>query len=48
MIRFPGEGHWILKPADQQFWFASILDWFDQWLKRDGQPAETPPETQER
>ncbi len=43
MIRFPAEGHWILKPADQQFWFASILDWFDQWLKRDGLPAEAAP-----
>ncbi len=51
MIRFPAEGHWILKPADQQFWLASILDWFDQWLKRDGQPAaaaaaDAPPESE--
>jgi len=39
MIRFPNEGHWILKPADREFWLASVLNWFDQWLKRDGVPA---------
>ena len=40
MIRFPDENHWILKPQNARFWYASILDWFDQWLKRDG--AEKP------
>ena len=23
-----------------RFWYASILDWFDQWLKRDGKEKE--------
>jgi dipeptidyl aminopeptidase/acylaminoacyl peptidase len=38
MIRFPDENHWILQPQNQRFWYASILDWFDQWLRRDGAP----------
>jgi dipeptidyl aminopeptidase/acylaminoacyl peptidase len=33
MIRFPDEGHWILKPQNSEFWYRSVLDWFDQWLK---------------
>ncbi|HUV36745.1 MAG TPA: S9 family peptidase [Patescibacteria group bacterium] len=36
MIRFPDEDHWIQKPHNQQFWYASILDWFEQWLVRGG------------
>lgn len=40
MIRFPDENHWIQKPHNARFWYASILDWFDQWLKRNG--AEKP------
>ena len=39
MIRFPDEGHWILRPANQVFWYRSILEWFDRWLK--------PPESEE-
>jgi dipeptidyl aminopeptidase/acylaminoacyl peptidase len=34
MIRFPDENHWIQKPQNARFWYASILDWFDEWLKR--------------
>ena len=33
MIRFPDENHWIMKPQNREFWYGSILDWFDQWLK---------------
>ncbi|MBN1164921.1 MAG: S9 family peptidase [Candidatus Krumholzibacteriota bacterium] len=42
MIRFPDENHWILQPHNQRFWNASILDWFEQWLRRGGReiPAE--------
>ncbi len=40
MIRFPDEDHWIMKPHNRRFWYASILDWFDQWLKRDGEEKE--------
>jgi dipeptidyl aminopeptidase/acylaminoacyl peptidase len=34
MIRFPDEGHWILKPQNVKLWYGSILDWFDAWLKK--------------
>lgn len=40
MIRFHDEDHWIMKPHNQRFWYASILDWFDQWLKREGEEKE--------
>ena len=40
MIRYPDENHWIMKPHNARFWYASILDWFDQWLKRDGKEEE--------
>ena len=36
MIRYPDENHWIMQPQNARFWYASILDWCDQWLKRDG------------
>ena len=34
MIRFTDEGHWILKPQNQKFWYAEVLGWFDRWLKK--------------
>ena len=34
LIRFPDEDHWIMKPQNREFWYRSILDWFDQWLKQ--------------
>jgi dipeptidyl aminopeptidase/acylaminoacyl peptidase len=40
MIRFPDEDHWIQKPQNRAFWYGSIVDWFDQWLKRGGKPKE--------
>jgi len=33
MIRFTDEGHWIQKPQNAKFWYQSVLDWFDEWLK---------------
>jgi len=33
MLYFPDEGHWILKPQNSEFWYKSVLQWFDQWLK---------------
>ena len=33
MIRFPDEDHWIVKPHNKQYWYRSILEWFDTWLK---------------
>jgi len=32
-IRFPDEGHWILKPQNRVFWYRSIIDWADRWCK---------------
>lgn len=40
MIRFPDEDHWIMQPQNSVFWYRSILDWFDQWLKNDGREKE--------
>ncbi|HUU26350.1 MAG TPA: S9 family peptidase [archaeon] len=33
-IRFPDEGHWILKPQNNVFWYKSIIEWVDKWCKR--------------
>ena len=33
LVVFPNEGHWILKPADSQFWYTTVLDWLDKHLK---------------
>jgi dipeptidyl aminopeptidase/acylaminoacyl peptidase len=33
LVVFPDEGHWILKPADSQFWYTTVLDWLDKHLK---------------
>ncbi len=41
MIRFPDEDHWIVKPHNKQYWYRSILEWFDDWLK----PPVTKPVT---
>jgi dipeptidyl aminopeptidase/acylaminoacyl peptidase len=31
---FPEEGHWILKPQDSQFWYATVIDWLTQYSKK--------------
>ena len=33
LVIFPNEGHWILRPADSQFWYTTVLDWLDKHLK---------------
>jgi dipeptidyl aminopeptidase/acylaminoacyl peptidase len=33
LVVFPDEGHWILKPANSQFWYTTVLDWLDAHLK---------------
>jgi dipeptidyl aminopeptidase/acylaminoacyl peptidase len=33
MLMFPDEGHWVLKPQNSQFWFHTVLDWVDTYLK---------------
>ncbi len=33
LLVFPDEGHWILKPQNSEFWYQTVLDWFDKHLK---------------
>ena len=33
LLDFPDEGHWVLKPANSQFWHNTVLDWMDKHLK---------------
>jgi dipeptidyl aminopeptidase/acylaminoacyl peptidase len=33
LVQFPDEGHWILKPQNSQFWYATVLDWLNQYTQ---------------
>jgi len=33
LLVFPDEGHWILKPQNSQYWYATVLDWIATHLK---------------
>jgi dipeptidyl aminopeptidase/acylaminoacyl peptidase len=33
LLYFPDEGHWVLKPQNSEFWYKTVLGWFDQWLQ---------------
>lgn len=33
LVIYPDEGHWILKPQNSQFWYATFLDWLAKYLK---------------
>lgn len=35
LMYFEGENHWVLKPADDIFWYHTVLDWIDHWVKPD-------------
>ncbi|MGB6804185.1 MAG: S9 family peptidase, partial [Candidatus Sulfotelmatobacter sp.] len=35
LLLFEDENHWVLKPADDIFWYHSVLDWLDEWVKPD-------------
>ena len=35
LVYFEEENHWVLKPADSIFWYHTVLDWLDQWVKPD-------------
>ena len=35
LLVFEEENHWVLKPADSIFWYHSVLDWLDEWVKPD-------------
>jgi dipeptidyl aminopeptidase/acylaminoacyl peptidase len=32
-VEFPDENHWILKPANSEFWHKTVFDWLAQYLK---------------
>ncbi|MEO6258722.1 MAG: S9 family peptidase [Thermoanaerobaculia bacterium] len=34
LLVYPDEGHWVLKPQNSRLWYATVGDWFDQWLKK--------------
>lgn len=34
MVQFPDEGHWILKPQNSQFWYATVLEWLGEYTKQ--------------
>jgi dipeptidyl aminopeptidase/acylaminoacyl peptidase len=34
LVLFPDEGHWILKPQNSQFWYATVIDWLTQYSKK--------------
>jgi len=29
MLYFPDEGHWVMKPANAELWYKTVLDWID-------------------
>jgi dipeptidyl aminopeptidase/acylaminoacyl peptidase len=33
LVIFPDEGHWILKPQNSKFWYDTVVDWLDRYLK---------------
>ena len=42
LVQFPDEGHWILKPQNSQFWYSTVLDWLNQYMKPLGVNAKLP------
>jgi len=36
LVQFPDEGHWILKPQNSQFWYATVIEWLNQYAKQTG------------
>lgn len=33
LVVFPDEGHWILKPQNSAFWYRTVLEWTDHYVK---------------
>jgi dipeptidyl aminopeptidase/acylaminoacyl peptidase len=33
LLYFPDEGHWVLKPANQEVWYANVLGWLRDHLR---------------
>jgi dipeptidyl aminopeptidase/acylaminoacyl peptidase len=36
LLYFPDEGHWILKPENNIFYYGQFIGWMDQYLKGEG------------
>jgi dipeptidyl aminopeptidase/acylaminoacyl peptidase len=34
LIYYPDEGHFVAKPNNARFWYNSVLDWIDKYLKK--------------
>jgi dipeptidyl aminopeptidase/acylaminoacyl peptidase len=43
LVLFPDEGHWILKPQNSQFWYATVIDWLTQYSKKIPSDTKTVP-----
>jgi acylaminoacyl-peptidase len=35
LLYFADENHWVLKPANSELWYATVLGWLDRWTKKD-------------
>jgi len=33
LVDFSDEGHWVQKPGNSVFWYNTVLDWLDKYLK---------------
>ncbi|HEX8846270.1 MAG TPA: S9 family peptidase [Pyrinomonadaceae bacterium] len=33
LLYFPDEGHWVLKPQNSEFWYKTVLGWFEKYLR---------------
>lgn len=33
LVYFPDEGHWVLKPKNNIFYYTQFIEWMDRWLK---------------
>ena len=34
LLMFPDEGHWVLKPANSEFWHQTVFAWLAEYLKK--------------
>jgi dipeptidyl aminopeptidase/acylaminoacyl peptidase len=34
LLLFPDEGHWVMKPQNSLFWYKTVIDWLDSWVKK--------------
>ena len=36
MINFPDEGHWVLKPANSNYWHGEVFAWLKKYVPPGG------------